>query len=274
MRKLLVLSLALSPCFVLPAFADPVITVSPFLAANVFGSPSYATQATNAVYAQMHGLTTYGSGPSQYTVQSNATSAQGVVTSFNSYMGVADPTGAYANELGNRFSFAIDIIGNGSQFSISQLTFAESSTDPGGSFNGVGHTAGFYNYSQNYEGVLAGPDGKLGTADDIFITSGSNTQLVDALYGVGSGASFAADCTGCTTTAQRQAAIDAVAAYPGTPFSITGTYGLSGTNDTGSAKFNISAPGLAATPEPSSLMLMGTGVASIAGIVRRRYLKK
>ena len=84
--------------------------------------------------------------------------------------------------------------------------------------------------------MLKGTDGILGTADDTFVTSGANTQLVDALYGPGSGNSYAAYCPGCTV-AEQQAAIDSSALWSGAPFTFTGTYSIDGAS--GSGTFNV-----------------------------------
>jgi hypothetical protein len=132
-------------------------------------------------------------------------------------------------------TFAVAINGRGTQISISQLSFFATSTDPGNAL-AFAFLTGTYNYGTGYMGVLKGADGNLGTGDDIFVTSGDNTQLVDAIYGRGSGNSFAAYCPGCSIS-QQQAAIDA--ATPGSPYQFTGTYHLG--DATGSATFNVGA---------------------------------
>jgi hypothetical protein len=128
-----------------------------------------------------------------------------------------------------------------------------------------GNAAGAYNYSTGFVGVQYGKDGKLGGGDDVFITSGPNTQLVDALFGRGSGNSLAAVCHGCSL-AEQQAALDAVAAYPGSPFTFTGTYTIG--EDAGSGTFNI-----ANVPEPSTWAMMVLGFAGIGFMAYRRKSK-
>ena len=58
-----------------------------------------------------------------------------LVTSFPSWMGVADPGSvfgpAFAQESGNRLTFGMDIKGGTNLISIAQLSFTMTSTDPG-----------------------------------------------------------------------------------------------------------------------------------------------
>lgn len=239
------------------------IDVTPWVAPNAYGSPSYDAAVANAVYALYHNLNSYGAaGPEQFNAQSNVTASEVIVTGFNSWRGVAAPGAPYQFELGNRMHFGLLINGQGSQFSISQLSFATTSSDP---LNGLAWNwdLGSYQYGAGYQGILKGQDGLLFTGDDIFITNGSNTQLVDGLVGRGSGNSYDAYCPGCTV-AQQQAAIDAAAAGPG--YTFTGVYTLG--EVTGDDTFHISA-----VPETSTWVMMILGFAGMGVMAQRRARK-
>lgn len=252
--------------------AAPTITVVPWLAPNAFGSPSFAAAQTNAVQAMYQGLATFGTPgtPSYFAANSTVTSAQAVVTGFPSWLGQVDPGtvfgAGFAAEGGNRMTFGLGINGKGTQFSISQLSFAATSTDPLNAL-AFAYVTGDYDYGPGYQGVLVGVDGVLGTGDDVFITSGLNTQLVDALYARGSGNSLAAYCAGCSL-ADQQAALDAKAASPGQDFSFTGTYTLTSALGlpvaTGSGTFNVEIP------EPGSLALVGVSLIGLGFLRRKR----
>lgn len=240
------------------AFAAVTITVTPSSAPNGFGSPSFSGWVSNALYAQVHGLTTYGAaGPTQYNAApSTMAISDNVVTGFNSWKGSANPSGdygaAYGSEYGNRLHFGIFINGNGHQISISQLSMNAVSTDPGNTL-AFSFNTGDYNYNSDYQGILAGTDGIVGTGDDIYINSGPNTQLVDAIVGRGSGNAW--DIYDTDPGATRQDKIGGVSAkfgLPTTPFDFTMTYSLS-TGETGSGTVTFN------TPEPASLALLGMG---------------
>lgn len=268
MKRFIATSTAVFMGMIGGAHASLLVTVTPWLAPNAFGSPNFGTAEANAVQAMYQGVSSYGTAgtPGYFQAQATVTSAEAIVTGFPSWLGRVDPGTvfgpAFANELGNRMTFAVRIDGNGSQISIDQLAFSATSTDP---FNALafGFAAGSYQYGSGYMGVLKGVDGILGTADDTFVTSGLSSQLVDEIVGRGSGNSFAALCPGCSL-ADQQAAIDAVAAYPGQDFTFTGTYTLDGAS--GSGTFAI-----AAVPEPNSLALAGIAfVGLVFGSTRRK----
>jgi hypothetical protein len=247
------------------------ITVTPTLAPNAFGSPSFSPWADNAFTALYTGAPSAGAPgtPAYFQGQSNVSAKDLVVTNFSSWMGQAEPGGAFAGEYGNRGHFGLSILGDGQQFSISQLSFQAVSTDPG-DLLAFSFLTGEYDYSTSYVGVLAGGDGILGTGDDTFITGGPNTQLVDALFGRGSGNALEGLCAGCTPT-QEQAAIDAAAASFGPdPFQFTGTYQLRAVTGAlvaeGSGSFNVGD----AVPEPGAWALMLTGFAGLGAMLRRR----
>ena len=244
------------------------IDVTPWVAPNGFGSPSYAAAVANANYALYHNLNSYGAaGPTQFSAQSNVTASEVIVTGFNSWRGVAAPGAPYQSELGNRMLFGLRIDGQGSQFSISQLSFAATSSDPGNAL-AFAFAQGSYNYSLDYQGIQKGGDNLLFTGDDIFVTSGPNTQMVDGLVGRGSGSSFAAYCVlpNCSTVADQQAEINAAASYPGSAFTFTGVYTLGAI--TGDDTFHISA-----VPETSTWVMMILGFAGMGVMAQRRARK-
>jgi hypothetical protein len=265
-KTLLLMSVVLGTSL---ALAGPVtIDVVPTLAPNTYGSPSFSAWQANAVQALINGVSNYGdpTSPTYYQSQTWAGADDVLVTGFPSWNGMSNPgstTGsAYANELGRRITFGLRILGDGSQqFSISQLAFSGTSDDPW-NFLDFGFAAGGYTYSAAYQGLNYGADRQRGGGDDVWVTSGPNTQLVDAIFGRGSGNSGAVYCAGCTV-AQQQAAIEATAAYA--PYRFTGTYSLAQLDVSGSAVFQVNA-----VPEPASLSLMGGAILGLAIFARRR----
>ena len=264
------LALVLAPC----AAQAATIVVTPSLAPNAYGSAYFAGWTANAITALHDGATSGGDSslPSYYQAQSNVTPAQSLVTGFPSWMGQADPGAvfgpAFANEGGNRMHFGVWIDGDGQQFSISQLGFEAYSDDPANILgSGFYYEAGDFDYNLSYQGVLKGDDGQLWTSDDVFVTSGPNTTLVDGLVGRGPGNSIPVYCAGCTV-AEQQAAIDLVATGP-YPTKFTGTYGLhvEGSNsiETGAGTFVFGA-----VPEPATWMMMIAGFGLIGSALRRQ----
>jgi hypothetical protein len=255
------------------------IAVYTTLSPNAFGSPSYDAWVGNAITSLEGALATNttpgtvgGAGPSQFQLMSIVNPEYLTVTGFPSWLGTADPGTAFgpafANELGNRGSFPLIINGNGTQFSISELSFTATSSDPTNSL-GFSFAEGEYDYNSNYVGIEF--NGNPNTpADWTLITGGANNQMVDALVGRGSGNALwpcqaGVDFSPCSTTADQQADINTTAAIlSGQTF--TGTYSLDVPGGaTGSAT-------ITATPEPSTFILMGfSGLALFAGRKRMKF---
>ncbi|THD51433.1 MAG: PEP-CTERM sorting domain-containing protein [Phenylobacterium sp.] len=162
-------------------------------------------------------------------------------------------------------TFGVSIVGTGgTMFSISELSFNAVSNDASDAL-GFGFNAGDYDYSDgNYVGVLYGADGVLGGGDDTFVTSGPNTQLVNAIFGRGSGNSFENDPSDpVSTLAEQEASLEAAASFAGQPTQFTGTYRIGDFN--GSGTFDI------AVPEPASWALMILGFGGVGAALRRRH---
>jgi hypothetical protein len=262
---LALVAIGIAPSAANAAAVVPTLDVVPWLAPNAYGSPSWPGAVSNAVHAMHDGVLNYGdpNQPTYFHAQSLVTGPEAIVTGFNSWKGKADPGSVfgpqYANELGNRMTFALRVDGNGGKVSIDQLSFSAASTDAASGL-AFGFAAGSYTYSNDWQGVLKGTDNMLWTSDDVFITSGAASQLVDGIVGRGSGNSFAAYCVGCTT-AQQQAAIDDAGSYMWNTFTGTYNYGLA----SGSATFVQTG-----VPEPATWAMMLGGFGLLGGAVRRR----
>jgi MYXO-CTERM domain-containing protein len=247
-------SFALVICASAITFADSTLTiqVTPSLAPNAYGSPSWAGYRVNALYALENGLSNIGSGPTGYSaVTSPIDPRAGIVTGFNSWLGNADPVSTYgpdyANEYGNRMHFGLHIIGNGVRFSIDNLAFEGESFGDG---NGLGWGWGPGNdpldvYSASRVGIDYGADGLKGTLDDIIYDNGeSASNLVDEFVYVGAGNSYPVYTSDLGTTNQDK--IDLMAAStPWTRFVGTYTLNVDGRQFAASGEFST-VPGPAA----------------------------
>jgi len=193
------------------------------------------------------------------------------VTSFKSWDGVANPTGAFANELGNRLHMGLHVAGNGSQFSISQLGFTMNDLSASGDLSlpsadyPTWGAVGSYGYSAARVGLNYGADGTKGTGDDAWITSGLNTQLIDELFMVGSGNAWWPEIEAGET---GQDAIDRVAASLNAelPFTVTGTYTIG--NDSGKATVQFGT-----VPDGGSTLALLACAVGLIGIMRNRCRK-
>jgi len=208
------------------------MSVFPSPAPNAFGSPSFAGYTANAISALGSGLSSVGNPattPTAYFRVSSLDDRGNIVTGFPSWKGLISPAtnfgAAFSSELGNRLHYGLHIVGNGTQFKLSNLQFHMHGSDAGDIFAFDGDFSGL-SYSSTRVGLNYGADHTKGTMDDILITSGPTTQLVDELMYVGVGNSLAPDDASCPGT--NQATLDCIkATYDSKiPFSITTTYNL------------------------------------------------
>lgn len=257
MNKLIAVSLAVAS--VASAHALTVdVYASP--APNFFGSSSWGGYLSNAMFALENGLTTFGAaGPTQYTTTNGQVRAKGdnLVTGYSSWMGVADAASPYDAELGTRWHFGVHILGSGTQFSLSQVTFNMTSLEESG-LNYSGNFIGS-NYSATRVGINY-VDGIKGNGNDIIINSGSETQLVDELIYVGVGNAYASYTTDPGATNQDK--IDGILAQIN-PYRLSTSYTVDlGANQvTGSAYTDFGA-----VPEPFTML----GLAALAGLAAKR----
>lgn len=244
------------------AQGEPTLSVFPSLAPNVFGSPSFTPWENNAISALQNGLSSTGSSalPSYYQqIANGALIPAWTATEFNSWKNDANPGSthgpAFASELGNRLYFNLHITGNGLRFSLSQLSFQATSSDAG-NFLGFSVTAGSYNYGSGFLG-LDYVDGIKGNGNDLLITGGANTQLIDELFARGSGNAPAVLNSDPGATNQDKIN-NALQSLPGM-FTFTGDYTLT----VGQSNFNSSAFVVVGVPEPSTIIMTGCGAVAI-----------
>lgn len=257
----------------LASHAQVTIDVFPTLAPNSYGSPSFAAWTDNAFAALYGGSLVAGDvgTPSYFSVAPATLAATDVfVTSFPSWRGFAEPGTvfgpAFANELGNRLHFAFMADGHGQQFAISQLSFAFVTTDPAHDLD-FAYAAGGYTYSSSYVGVLFGADNQLGGSDDVFVTGGPNTQLVDAVIGRGSGNAWWPQHTaGDGLSDQEVIDLTAAALLPSLSTLVTATYTL----DLGGGDLVTGQAAVTVIPEPSTYAVLLGGAAAAVAIWRRR----
>ena len=250
------------------------LSVFPSLAPNAFGSPSYTPWENNALSALISGSSTSGDPtlPSFYQqIPNGANIPVWIASEFPSWHLLANPGTAfgpaYAGELGNRLYFNLHIVGNGQQFSISQLRFQATSTDVN-NFLGFNVNAGTYNYTSAFVGLNYGPDGIKGTGDDFFVTSGLNTQLVNELFARGSGNAPAVMNSDPGVTNQDK--IDNALANIPSNFIFNGSYTLS----TDGGDVNGSAFVVVGVPEPATIALSGLGGTALACVCVSQWKKR
>jgi hypothetical protein len=233
------LNVLATSCFS-PAQAQGItITVIPALAPNVYGSPNWNAWVSNATTAIANGYASYGdpSSPSYYQRAPAVISVTNdIVTGFPSWGGVADPGDVFganfAQELGNRLQFGIDIKGGTNLISISQLSFSAHSTDPSNTLD-FAFAEGSYNYSSSYVGIIYGPGGT-----NTYITSGPATQLVNEIVGRGSGNAWAVYDTSGDIASEQSNILVCASQISDQSFNFTGTYTIDGVSGSNSVTLN------------------------------------
>jgi hypothetical protein len=251
------------------AQASVTIDVYASSAPNVGASPSWPGYLTNALNSLENGLGTTGNptlDPTAYAVLGTTVQpGQMMVTSFNSWLGVANPGSPFQNEFGNRLHFGLHAYSTDQKFVLNDLTFAIQSSDA----NVLGYTGDFvgYNYSSTRIGIDY-VDGIKGNGNDIVYTSGNGLTPVNEIDYVGVGNAYwpgGDDPNPANPAGGAQAAMDAAVAYIDSnyPLSVTGTYWIG--EATGSATVTT-------TPEPCTLAIWSLlgGIGAIVGYRRRK----
>lgn len=174
-----VAAIGVASCMSGLASATVTITVVASSAPNYYGSPSWGTYSSNAMYALRNGLANYGGDqsvtPTAYAalgatadVGTNMVSgyAPGFpLSDFYSWMGQSNPTGAFAAERGNRIHFGMSMVSSvGTQIQLDHIVV---NIDGSGVLSALNANFNYLgNYSATRQGVLRGLDGILGTGDD------------------------------------------------------------------------------------------------------------
>lgn len=251
------------------AQAGPSIDVFGSFAPNAYGSASWGGYVTNAIYALENGLSSVGTpstDPTAYYQVTTAPLRYNMVTSFNSWLGQADPGTAFgpafAAEYGNRLHFGLRIVSLGvaNMFRLEDLTFDMNSSDAGNELDFDGDFIG-YTYEARRMGIDYGADEIKGTSDDIVYASGqAGTNYVNELVYVGVGNAW------WPWPGTDQAQIDSEVARVmalGMPNTVTTTYSIvvGGTTYSNTGTVVL-------TPEPSSLLVFG--LPALAALRRKK----
>lgn len=259
-------------------FGAPVITVIPSIGpSSAPGVGSTADYNANALLALFQGLTSssaFGTAPSFYTQVSGPVPANQVIetTSFNSWLGIANPASPFNNEFGNNLYFGVAIRGGTETFSLRNLVYSDNSGFPTFSYDVESYDSRFRAYLDN--GTTAGV---LDAGDTQVALNADGSTLVNYLFF--RGASLFYSPLGVDGDDPQTRLNNTVAALNGgLPISFTGGYCLSSTPGdlscadggltTATATLSAGAIG-AEIPEPSTYGLMGLGLAALAYARRR-----
>ena len=268
-------TLSLSAALLSGLAGAQTFTISAGFAPNAFGSPSYAGWQDNFIQAIQTGADAAGdqSLPTGYqnVVGGTFDARLNVATGFPSWKGQANPTGAFANELGNRFTFGANIVSAAQTFTLSQLSDGTESSiaDDQGFDNDLLSYAGT-TFGQYRIGTFYGADGVKGTADDVVYDAsnpGTDATLINEISLISFG--VANDTSGAPANATDQEKIDFAGREYGN-YTLNGIYrldlgGNTGTVQSGGVK-------LQAVPEPASMAALGFG--ALALLKRRKKAAK
>ena len=214
-----------APTYTQPVIMAPVTTVAS-IGPNAFNSPSLTAYFNGALFSLSGGAIGTApatSGPAAYgAIGPNFGANQIVTTTIPSWMGVANPGGAFAGEHGNQIYFGVAITGgtasgnplvtptSGTAFQLSDVSISiTSASDPTLDSTGPLPTA--------FSATLVGQkiDGTYTTAAD------PNTVYLKALYYVGISDGYGSNAT---TQSQLNADIASLTTRNHGPINLTGAY--------------------------------------------------
>ncbi len=253
------------------AQADFMIDVVASSAPNFFGSPSWTDYAAAAVFSLENGAGSVGdrnTDPTAYEPFADGmfiSANEMIVSNFASWRGQANPPAPFDQERGNRLHFGLHILGDGTmQFSMSQVEY-EIASDDGNSLGFAGDLSSS-SYSIVRVGIDWGGDRMKGGGDDMVITSGPGTQLVDEFVYVGVGNAWDASNEAGPSDQEK---LDQVrqSLFPDYPITVTGTYRL---NDGGGNTLATGSTFVVVVPEPGTFAFALGFAGSILAVRRRR----
>ena len=121
--------------------------------------------------------------PTGIEIRSTFDSSDMTVSSTNTlWRGGFNPLAPYATQYGERLYCPVLLVGNGGKVCMDGLQYRVTC---GVALLGNESSLAGLGYSVSRVGILAGPDGILFTDDDIIVTNGSGTNLVDAIAFIG-----------------------------------------------------------------------------------------